>query len=53
MAQEKALRQYWILATYQSQHGATEETEFRFPQIVNWTAAQVAIKRGNGTASPQ
>jgi hypothetical protein len=47
VTQEKAPHQYWILATYQSQNGATEETEFSFPQLFNWVAAQVAIKHGS------
>ena len=47
VTQEKAMHQYWILATYQSQNGATEETEFSFPQLFNWVAAQVAIKHGS------
>jgi len=46
VAQEKFPHQYWILATYQGQNGATEETDFEFPQLVNWVAAQVAIKHG-------
>ena len=32
---------------WQAQNGATEETEFSFPQLVNWVAAQVAIKHGS------
>ena len=47
VTQEKAPHQYWILATWQSQNGATEETEFSFPQLFNWVAAQVAIKHGS------
>jgi hypothetical protein len=47
VAQENAPHQYWVLATWQSQNGATEETEFSFPQLVNWVAAQVAIKHGS------
>ncbi|MGD1026600.1 hypothetical protein [Candidatus Binatus soli] len=47
VAQGKAPLEYWILATWQSQNGATEETEFSFPQLFNWTAAQVAIKHGS------
>jgi len=46
VAQEKNPHQYWILATWQAQSGATEETDFEFPQLVNWVAAQVAIKHG-------
>jgi hypothetical protein len=44
--QEQAPYQYWIVATWQAQNGATEETEFNFPQLFNWVAAQVAIKHG-------
>lgn len=47
VSQEKLPRQYWILATWQNQNGTTEETEFNFPQLVNWVAAQVAIKHGS------
>jgi hypothetical protein len=47
VAQENAPHQYWILATWQGQNGATEETQFSFPQLVNWVAAQVAIKHGS------
>jgi hypothetical protein len=45
--QQEAPHQYWIVATWQSQNGATEGTEFSFPQLVNWVAAQVAIKHGS------
>ncbi len=47
VAQEQAPLQYWVLATWQSHSGATEETEFSFPQLFNWVAAQVAIKHGS------
>lgn len=47
VAQEKKPYQYWILATYQSQMGATEDTDFEFPQLLHWVAAQVAIKHGS------
>ena len=47
VTQEKAPHEYWILATWQSQNGATEETEFSFPQLFNWVASQVAIKHGS------
>ena len=47
VAQEKNPFQYWILATWQSQVGATEDTDFEFPQLVQWVAAQVAIKHGS------
>ena len=47
VAQEKDPNQYWILATWQSQTGATEDTDFEFPQLFHWVAAQVAIKHGS------
>jgi hypothetical protein len=47
VAQEKNPNQYWILATWQSQTGATEDTDFEFPQLFHWVAAQVAIKHGS------
>jgi hypothetical protein len=47
VTQEKAPHEYWILATWQSQNGTTEETEFSFPQLFNWVGAQVAIKHGS------
>jgi hypothetical protein len=47
VSQENAPHQYWIFATWQGQNGATEETQFSFPQLVNWVAAQVAIKHGS------
>ena len=47
VAQENLPHQYWIVATWQAQNGATEATEFSFPQLVNWVAAQVAIKHGS------
>jgi hypothetical protein len=46
VAQQNAPQQYWILAYWQGQNGTTEETEFSFPQLFNWVAAQVAIKHG-------
>jgi hypothetical protein len=47
VAQEQKPLQYWIVSTWQSQNGATEETDFNFPQLFNWVAAQVAIKHGS------
>jgi hypothetical protein len=49
--QQAAANEYWILGTYQSQNGATEEQVCSASQIFNWVAAQVAIKRSAGTAS--
>jgi hypothetical protein len=45
--QDQAPDQFWIVATYQDRNGATEETDFQFPQLFNWVAAQVAIKHGS------
>lgn len=47
VTQEQLPQQYWILATWQSQNGPTEETKFSFPQLFNWVAAQVAIKHAS------
>ena len=44
LVQENLPREYWILATWQSQNGTTEETEFSFPQLFSWVAAQIAIR---------
>ncbi len=51
--QETASHEFWIFATYQSQNGGTEDQVCSAAQLFNWVAAQVAIKRGNATASPQ
>jgi len=53
MNQEAASYEFWILAAYQSPFGATEDQVSSAAQLFNWVAAQVAIKRGNATASPQ
>lgn len=49
--QESASHEYWILATYQSQSGPTEEQAIGHGQLFSWAAAQVAIKRGSATPS--
>jgi hypothetical protein len=51
--QEATSREFWILATYQNQNGGTEDQACNVAQLFNWVTAQVAIKRGNATASPQ
>jgi len=51
--QEAASHEFWILAAYQNQFGATEDQVCTAAQLFNWVAAQVAIKRENATASPQ
>ena len=43
-------REYWVLASYQNQNGATEEQVCSVSQIFNWVAAQVAIKRSVATS---
>ncbi len=52
MNQEAASREFWILATYQSQNGVTEDQVCSAAQLFNWAAAQVAIKPANATTSP-
>ena len=44
--QESTAREYWILANYQTQPAETLPEESGTGQILNWVAAQVAIKRG-------
>jgi hypothetical protein len=51
--QEAATNEYWIVASYQSQNGSTEDAASSTGQLFNWVAAQVAIKRGNATPLPQ
>ena len=51
--QEAAAREYWIVLNYQNQMSETAPSESSAPQIYNWVAAQVAIKRGaTGAATP-
>jgi hypothetical protein len=50
---ESTALEYWILANYQNQMGDTEPQTSEAPQFFNWVAAQVAIKRGNASPSPQ
>lgn len=45
----EAPREYWILANYQSQNGSTGDAACPTPQLFNWVASQVAIKRGAAT----
>lgn len=47
VAQQNDPHQYWLLAYWQGQNGTTEETDFSFPQLFNWIAAQVAIKHAS------
>ena len=51
--QEAAANEYWIVASYQSQNGSTDDAASSTGQIFNWAAAQVAIKRGNANPLPQ
>ena len=45
--QEDAPLEYWILGSYQTQNGTTDEQVCSASQIFNWVAAQVAIKHGS------
>jgi hypothetical protein len=50
---ESSAREFWILANYQNQPAETEPQESGTAQILNWVAAQVAIKRGvTSSATP-
>lgn len=51
--QQATSHEFWILATWQSENGVVNNQIFNAPQIFNWAAAQVAIKRGTATPSPQ
>ena len=51
--QEAASHEFWILAGYQSQLGATGDQVCIAAQLFNWVAAQVTIKRAAATPSPQ
>jgi hypothetical protein len=51
--QEAAINEFWILASYQTENGATADQVVNVPQLFNWTAAQVAIRRANSPATPQ
>jgi hypothetical protein len=44
---ETPSNQYWVLATYQSQSGPTEDKTTGEGQLFRWVAAQVAIKNGS------
>lgn len=48
---ESTAREYWILANYRNQVGDTDPQTSDAPQIFNWIAAQVAIKRGAATSA--
>ncbi len=45
--QEAAAYEYWVLGSYQSQNGGTEDQVCSAAQLFNWVAAQVAIKHGS------
>lgn len=47
--QERPSHEYWILGIYQNQMGATEDQVSSAAQVMKWTAAQVAIKKGTAT----
>jgi hypothetical protein len=50
--QEDVSHEYWILTTYQSENGATDDIPVGEGQLFSWTAAQVAIKHRAATPSP-
>jgi hypothetical protein len=43
--------EFWILTTYQSQSGATDDMPVGEGQLFNWAAAQVAIRRAAANPS--
>ena len=43
---ETPSNQYWVLASYQNESGATEDNVIGGGQLFSWVAAQVAVKRG-------
>jgi hypothetical protein len=47
---ENTAAEYWILASYQTQMGATDDQSSNIPQLFRWVSAQVAIKRGVQTS---
>ena len=47
---ESTAREYWILSNYQNQMSDTEVLTSSAPQVFNWAAAQVAVKRGAATS---
>ena len=49
--QEATAREYWIVLNYQNQMGETAPQESFSPQIYNWVASQVAIKRGAASSA--
>ena len=49
--QEAVSHEYWILSTYQSQNGATEDKACGEVQLFSWVPARLAIKLGAGTTS--
>jgi hypothetical protein len=51
--QDATSHEYWILANYQSENGNTEDATCSTPQLFNWVGAQVAIKRGSATTTPE
>ena len=49
--QEADSHEYWILTTYQSENGTTDDIPVGEGQLFSWAASQVAIKRGSATPS--
>ncbi len=48
---ESAPREYWILGTYQSHNGETQDAACASGQSFSWVAAQVAIKHGAASSA--
>jgi hypothetical protein len=48
---ESTAREFWILSNYQNQMSDTEVLTSSAPQVFNWAAAQVSVRRG-ATTSP-
>jgi hypothetical protein len=49
--QEAAPAEFWIVASYQNQQGATEDMVGNAAQLFNWTAAQVTVKKGAASSA--
>jgi hypothetical protein len=47
---EATVSEYWILSNYQIQPGDTAPEDSSAPQLFQWVATQVAIKRGAATS---
>ncbi|MGA9472739.1 MAG: hypothetical protein WBV36_09765 [Terriglobales bacterium] len=50
MDEEQAPNEIWVLASYQTQLGPSEDQVCSAAQLFHWTAAQVAIKKGTANS---